>query len=349
MIYGNFNDNLKEPSMTYTGVAEALMESAQSDLNMFKAMLALDAYEIKLNEAAGADNNKESIKDKMKNAGQAASGAVGRIMKAIADGLEKLADFLYNAYGTVAMKVRQLMVKDVELAAKGLKNVKAENLKDVKVKWLKIKHNPFLETAIGAGGFDPNKKYESEILKEGYFFDGKTIKDAVEDVDATGKLNDIKAFFNNGNGAYKKVAQFAKTGATIRNTLRKDAAKYRQATKTKDASAEEANRIYKAFSEFRKTRTKEVSAIQSAMTNVLKMYRAALYIVLRKGSGKVKAADESAILDFIAQEACYEVDDVMKGIITGGNISEFAEAALPHKSSMQEHAELMEAMSAPIF
>ena len=90
MIYGNFDDNLKEPSMRYTGVAEAMLESAQSDLNMFKAMLALDAYEIKLNEAAEGETDKESLKQKMQKAGQAASGAVSRIREAIATGLEKL-------------------------------------------------------------------------------------------------------------------------------------------------------------------------------------------------------------------------------------------------------------------
>jgi hypothetical protein len=195
-------------------------------------------------------------------------------------------------------------------------------------------------TSIGTAGFDINKKYDSPILKDGYFFGGK------EDVDATSKLAEIKTFFSN---TYKQVAQFAKHGADIKNQLRKKAAEYHKAAKTaSDADAEKANKEYKAFTEFRKTRTKEVAAIQKAMTQMLKMYRAALYIVLRKGSGKVKAADESAILDFIVQEACYEVDDIMQGIITGGSISEFVVSAAP-KASVQEHAELMEAMAAPLF
>ena len=353
MIYGNFDDNLKEPSMRYTGVAEAMLESAQSDLNMFKAMLALDAYEIKLNEAAEGETDKESLKQKMQKAGQAASGAVANIKEKIAAGLEKLADFMYQAYGAIAMKVRQLLSKDVELAAKNLKNVKRENLSGVKLKWLKINKDPFNFNYNFEANLEKWDSHKSTILEKDFFFakngDGKNVK---EEVDAASKLNDINTFFN---GAYKKAALFAKRGAEIKNKLRKKAAEYRRGIKAAGSKedAAEASKQYKAFAEFRKTCTKEVAAVQNAMATVLKMYRAALYIVLKKGTKEAKdtnteeAKNESAMLAFIVQEACYEVDDVMQGIITGGSISEFVMPA--PKTSIQEHAELMEAMTAPLF
>lgn len=371
MIYGNFDDNLKEPSMRYTGVAEAMLESAQSDLNMFKAMLALDAYEIKLNEAAEGETDKESLKQKMQKAGQAASGAVSRIREAIATGLEKLGDVLYKAYGAIAMKVRQLLTKDIELASKGLKNVKQKNLDGVKLKWLKIKVDPFrLTYNAGITRFDPRKEYESKILSDGFFFETDNGKATTVEVDASSKLADISNFFS--KGVYKQAGQFAKQAITIKRDLGKAAAEYRKKAKaaaSSDTDAADANAEYTAFKKYRNMRTKEVAAIQSAMTKVIQMYRAALYNVLKKGTKKVKDAEqqtpaanteqpaadtnqqstaESAIFDIAVDEACCEVEDVMKGIIIGGDASEFY-SVKPRLSAAQEHANLMQAMSAPIF
>ena len=360
MIYGNFDDNLKEPSMRYTGVAEAMLESAQSDLNMFKAMLALDAYEIKLNEAAEGETDKESLKQKMQKAGQAASGAVSRIRESIAKGLEKLADILYNAYGAIAVKIRQLLAKDMDLAAKGLKNVKPDNIKDLKIVWYKINKDPFKFTNYSAGvskfAFEPDKEFKSQILEPNFFFDtddkGSPKK---EDVFAASKLAEIKNFFD--KKTYGQAATFAKHAINVKRELRKTAADYRKKAKSASGEgAEKANEDYKAFKEYRNMRTKEVTAIQKAMATAIKMYRAALYKVLlgnRKNSSKnnenTNIKEESVIYDILVQEACYEVDKVMEGVIIGGDASELMGAKTEYKSSIQEHAELMEAMSAPIF
>lgn len=360
MIYGDFSN--KGPELTGsvgTNVACAIYESTLSDMAMFNAMMKVDAYDIKLNEAE-ANGTIDAEKAKESKAALA-KGAAKNIFEKIASAFEWLAGKIVDAFNSFKGKVLTLFKDDAKLIAKYEKPLlaQADKMNDIKIKWYKLGTGGFGSILMddkfrrSFGVFDEDeavKNYSDDAsvrrnsyytAKEyDYFNPDKPVDTTIKDVGGiSGIINFLK------NTGKKDIEEHQKVINSRANEMRKQANEYK---KQKNAyggtDAEDAAKKYKMYQAYKDCTLKSLQVIQGCLVKVYKQNKAAF----TKAVGSL-AKTESTILDFIVSEAMYAVDDAMESSFIESMVHTVEEnASYTPDSYTQESADL-DFFGQPIF
>lgn len=318
MVYNVYGDNttaLSEAAVTIDesfvpsyGFAEAMVESAQMDFNVFSAMLKADAVAIKINEAAGYELTVSDGKKKMdmdskskEKLRDVAKANVANIIKKIEEGFNWLIEKIISAAAAVKRKMVELIRRDAAFIKKYegvLKKVSSID-DSLKIKCESVKGvTGFKGVSLKLDKYDPNKTNFKLVPLEWYFV---TSGDSSE--------VSVSSLAHNGSGLIqefkihaKMMSEYDKRIQSNMKQLRMDAKSFGRKIKTDD----EAGKAYKAFTEYKKMAIKSVNNCQKAYLIYYKLLRSAI----TKVAGTV-AKTESCILDWILEESDYQVDDIM--------------------------------------
>jgi len=350
MIYASFDSNLKPVAEMYSGIGGAMLEACESDMNMLKAMLKLDAIEIKLNEAAEGDNNKESVKDKAQNAARMASGAFKSIMEKVAAGLEWLGEKFNQAVAAAVAQFNKILTSDYESLKKRIKDVKRENLSNITIgEW--YEKSPF--TTSDAKDTVPawleTRRYTSEDVQKlkrtvDYFIGEKK-----KDVKADSVFATVERFFGGNGDARNGLAKYAKEAVNYKRDLNKKAAGYRKQAKMAKGTegAQETLDVYNSYKNYRTICLNWLSVRQQAMRKYYSTMRKALTACLASPKG------EASLIEFAIQQAEMDVDNMLECVITGCTVENLMykgpERVPTFESHNESQAKLMESMSQPLF
>lgn len=335
MIYASFDSNLRPVTETYSGLGGAMLEACASDMAMFKAMLKLDAIEIKLNESAESDT-KEEKQSKMEKAKNMASGAWSGLKERVAKMLEWLGEKINQAAAAVTAQFNKLFTADAGMLKAKLKSVKQDEISGLTIKWQDFGvHNPF-KIVYNFPEFEAGKTYSGESIFKGKF--DKFLESSKSGPDAFKIVSD---FFS--KDGHKKISEFASAAVKFKAKLNKTAAGYR---KNKGAD-DNAKALYDNCQKYRNTCLASMRDLQNAMKKQYGAYRRALRQLL---AGKA-AKDEAALLEFYLQDGDIEVENMFECVITGCPVENLmAESVAPEvKSHEKGHTEIMQSMAEPLF
>ena len=357
MIYGDFSN--KGPELTGsvgTNVACAIYESTLSDMAMFNAMMKVDAYDIKLNEAE-ANGTVDAEKAKESKAALA-KGAAKNIFDKIASAFEWLAGKIADAFHSFKGKILTLFKDDTKLIAKYEKPLlaQASNLNDIKIKWYKQSNNTYGSVLMDQrvrryfGAFtdaDALRKYSDSAserrscyptAKESDYFTSEKPEDTT--IGTVGGISAIIDFLK--KTGRKDIEDHQKLINEMTASLRKTAGEYKN--RKKEYGTEEAAKLYKMYQAYKDSNLKSLQVVQSCLIKVYKQNKAAF----TKAVGNL-AKTESTILDFIVSEAMYAVDDAMESSFIESMIHTVEEnASYTPDSYTQESADL-DFFGQPIF
>jgi len=326
MIYGVYDNFGPEPDEVPVaknfngayGLAEAMLESAKSEMAMFEAMLKVDAMEIKLNEQITTLKEAEaiggstplSIEDKQTAKGELQKGTAAKVIEAIKKAIDWLIGKLKAAATAIYKKFIELIDRDGKMIKKhgtALKN-NADIVNKVEIKWAKVNKSVFSSKAIMSkekfsySGAISQYKEDASARKEYYgLVEPKTyIDDEATDttIGAAGGIQMMLLYVANGK---KDIADFVRKIDEDSKKL-KDEAKSIKDDKT---NPEEGAKVYKMFSAYKEVVLKNMRTAQACMIREYKQARAAVV----KAIGSV-AKTEATILDYMVEEAEYEVDDI---------------------------------------
>ena len=344
MIYASFDSNLRPVTETYSGLGGAMLEACASDMAMFKAMLKLDAIEIKLNESAEGDT-KEEKQSKMEKAKNMASGAWAGIKEKVAKMLEWLGDKISQAAAAVTAQFNKLWTADAEHLRKNLKKVaNKEALAKMQVKYNAFEKDPF-EAAAGYNPevFSRNTKC-SEVKSE---FEGQFTKEKFTEVTKSGAeaFKMLYTFFSNSE--HTKISKFASRAVKFRADCKKAAANIRKEDKLEGDAVTNLNENCKKY------RDSVIASMRDLQNGMKKQYASYRRVLRQLEAGSV-SKDEAALLEFYLQDGDMEVENMFECVITGcpveNLIAESTKITGPEiKSHEKAHAELMQSMAEPLF
>ena len=125
-----------------TGFADMLIESARNDLNMFKAMLNIDARELQMvNESGTMTESQIAILQE---------ASIKGIFGKIAEMFKKLGEKLKGIFKNFIARIQSKFMDDAKFAKKYQKMLieKEKDLKDCTFKWSKMKKYPIYNIAL---------------------------------------------------------------------------------------------------------------------------------------------------------------------------------------------------------
>lgn len=360
MIYGDFSN--KGPELTGsvgTNVACAIYESTLSDMAMFNAMMKVDAYDIKLNEAE-ANGTVDAEKAKESKAALA-KGAAKNIFDKIASAFEWLAGKIIDAFNSFKGKILTLFKDDTKLIAKYEKPLlaQADKMNDIKIKWYKPSGSGYgsvsaldIDKFRGSFGvFDEDEAIENysddASVRRSLYYTAKEYDyfNTTKPVDTTIKeVGGISAIINFlKNTGRKNIEEHQKVINGRATEMRKQANEYKRQKKD-NVDAEKAAKMYKMYQAYKDCTLKSLQVVQSCLVKYYKQHKAAF----TKAVGSL-AKTESTILDFIVSEAMYAVDDAMESSFVESMIHTVEEnASYTPDSYTQESADL-DFFGQPIF
>lgn len=362
MIYGDFSN--KGPELTGsvgTNVACAIYESTLSDMAMFNAMMKVDAYDIKLNEAE-ANGTIDAEKAKQSKV-ELAKGAAKNIFEKIASAFEWLAGKIVDAFTSFKGKILTFFKDDAKLIAKYEKPLlaQADKMNDVKIKWYK----PTKAYASGSvltldidkfrgsfGKFDTDEAIDNysddASVRRSLYYTAKEYDyfNTTKPVDITIKdVGGISAIINFLKGTGRKnIEEHQKVINSRATEMRKQANEYKKDKKAGGANAEEAAKIYKMYQAYKDCTLKSLQVVQSCLVKYYKQHKAAF----TKAVGSL-AKTESTILDFIVSEAMYAVDDAMESSFIESMVHTVEENASYIPDSYTQESADLDFFGQPIF
>ena len=358
MIYGDFSN--KGPELTGsvgTNVACAIYESTLSDMAMFNAMMKVDAYDIKLNEAE-ANGTVDAEKAKESKAALA-KGAAKNIFDKIAGALEWLAEKISDAYHSFKGKIIALFNNDAKMIAKYEKQLLAQSDKvnGVSIKWYSLTQGEHARTLMNDktnktfGGFNDNdavsnysdnpsdrRNFYGVAKESDYFYSDKPTDTTIGKVGGISKIIDYIKI-----GGKKDIEDHQKLISARAKEMRAQAKTYKNRKNEYD-DAEKAAKVYKMYQAYKDCTLKSLHVVQSCLIKYYKQNKAAF----TKAVGSL-AKTESTILDFIVSEAMYAVDDAMESTFIESMIRTVEENASYVPDSYTQESANLDFFGQPIF
>ena len=360
---GSLNIPMAEGYDCSTGVAMALIESAQNDLKMFEHCVQLDAREIRIqNESSGVvmESQIQSLQE----------AAVGGIIDKIKSLFKKLIEKVKSIFSTLIAKLNTIFMKDKQLAKKYRKVVNMKNLDHMEVKWRNINSSPTrtLPGEVGSkGNFEtfPTEAFDNidEVLK----YDKSAVTDFRKKYDTKEELfklytggKDLEDFKDHLMGTYfsddepntYELKDINQSGSTLCNFLENYNTNLKNVNNDHKATIKNLNDTVKHFdkqldTESGKDNNDDIIAatklvydlalayqtwhltkinIKTQAINIeYKQYRAAFAKAITVNDEKL---NESSILaDAIAEAAANEVEDVISSALTKEQISKICNAS----------------------
>lgn len=363
MIFGNNSTTLGASSVAMAegyncsyGAALALVESAQNDYAMFKAMVGADFKEINIcRESAGY------VRESEVSALHEAVG--GGIWKKICEFFKKLAAKIKGIFHNFAAKLSALWKSDKDYVKKYETEVmRKNNIGNLEVKWRKVKQPITFANNSSEYGFtktDLNKlagiwkedredRYSAvinknnidnisdyqEALEEEYMEDEDTLK-----ISEIGGIRGIATYLKDYN---KNISEMDKNITAVTRALEKLASEANKnannvakdyANKTKDASGKEtsesdietANHAYEMATVTQDVTLARIAVIQKLSTIEYKQNKAAFVKAVTANDKKLE--ESAAYLDAVAEAAADEVEDVISSAMSDEEISKISNAS----------------------
>ena len=344
-----------------TGVAQALIESAQNDMAMFRAMLEVDQREVMINRQTDGFVNESELVSLQEAAGKG-------IWQKIKDLFATLISKLKSIWNNFVAKLRGLYAKDATLVKKYKSQVLSKkNLGNMQCKYAKLKSgkgitdlfegkdaagtetnlanitglysdnedimrkNVYGKIYAPAKDAEDNKEFETKY-HESFFDDAETGKFGDSGYSMVNIINYLESYDKNVS---KLKSTFSKEESAL-NKLVKDADKnvsdYASGTKDAEGNTQvdetkltTATNCYAAAQKYQEVYLLYNRCRINAITYLHKMLKS---IFMKAVSINDKKLEESGIYaDAIAEAAATEVETVIKGAIASEEFSQFNNAS----------------------
>lgn len=362
MIFGNNSTTLGASSIAIDenyncsyGAALALVEGAQNDYAMFKAMIGADYKEINIcRESAGyvRENELSSLHE----------ATEGGLWKKIKDFFIRLATKIKSIFNNFIAKITSLWKDDKKYVDAHLKDVENKsNIGNLAVKWRKVKDNIEWDTKeYGSDISDLNKLAElyTEDKSERYkkytgnndvdsvtefqeAFEKELMEDEVKEtkIKDIGGITAIADFLKGYSKKINKMKEAMNSATSSLTNLAKQAESYKDKTasgfangnKNKDTDetytqndVDVASHAYAMAQIKQDIELAKISVIQKLSTIEYKQNKAAFVKAVTANNDKLA---ESAYLDAVAEAAADEVEDVISSAMSDEEISKISNAS----------------------
>ena len=308
------------------GTALALVESARNDYIMFNAMMNVEARAASImRESTGVIREGEIM--------SLQEASIGGIWNKIKELFTKLLAKIKAILHTFISKIDSLFKTDKQLVKKYSKEVlRKTNIGNLNVKWRKDKSSiPRIINnwnSTGHGWAEESDKRRDHYI-EGCTYDDLTLDEFLEDEEELeikeidGGIRGIINYFENSNKKLKelelenkKAQKTIETNIKTADTEAKNAAD-NAAKNPKDASAgttlENANKAYEMGVAYQDAVLKIHGLTIDVRKTKYKYHKAAF---MKAVAANDKKLEENALyLDYVAEEAAEEVEDVIQGAI----------------------------------
>lgn len=332
------------------GVADALIESARNDLNMFKRLVSVDVNEIRINnESAGVVNESELMALK--------EASVSGILEKIKELFKKLIAKIKAIFHTFISKLNGLWMKDKDLVKKYQTEIQRKtNIGNLEVKWRKhgkqdaifdasvyLDINTAIDNVDKYWDSDPSTRFEkfSNGISEGDIRE-EVIDNTFEDEETLeikeipGGARGICNFLTNYS---KKLKEFDRANKEktkdIERAIKKLDSKYKDYKFTNVKSSEDGakqdeevkslNKQYDCATTYQSVVLKVIAAESECVKIEYKQHKAAF---MKMVAANDKKLEESAIYaEAIAEAAANEVEDVIDSALSKEQISKICNAS----------------------
>ena len=310
------------------GAALALVESARNDFAMFNAMMGIEARSSAIMREFTSVVQEGEIQ-------ALAESAVGGIWKKIKELFTKLIAKIKAILHNFMSKINGLVMSNKNLAKKYEKELlRKTNIGNLEVKWRKPKSS--------LPDYDVNKYNDSDGWKEdasdrhNYFtiacdFDDVSIDDYLEDEETVEikEIGGIRKIINDMKECDKLFKEFERENKKTINEINE---KVKNANKkansvAKDAATKDDNGNYKASDDDVKSANKAYDmavALQDVVFKIINLnveyaklmikYTKAAFMKAVAANNK-KLEENALYLDYVAEAAADEVEDVIQGAI----------------------------------
>ena len=328
-----------------TGTARALIESAQNDYAMFKAMLAVDSRECQIRqESAGYVTEGELM-----SLSEAAAGGIWSKIVAL---FKKLIAKIKSIFSNFIARLTGLVAKDKTLVKKYKKQILAKGsaIDNMEVKFSYVNKDPLTtEVSITAGKIeDIAKKWNSDRDKMVEAFLGKDdINDWKEDYHKSffkyQEPDKLSKFDLNGASLVHYLETYDSRSKKIKDNLNKltksinslindaeknmndkaDAVSHEDPNTTTEV--DKANKAYQAAVVYQECEQIKSKALLDEIAFDYKQHKAAFMKAVTVNPDKLK--EDAIYYDAVAEAAAQEVEDVISGAISKEELSDFNAAS----------------------
>ena len=360
MIFGNNSTTLGASSVAMAegydcsyGVALALVESAQNDYAMFKAMVGADFKEINIcRESAGyvRENEVSALHE----------ATEGGIWKKIGEFFKKLASKIKAIFHKFITKITGIFKVDEKYVKAHLDEIKEKkNIGNLKVKWRKVINpikldfskedsNKDFDALAKLWAEDKEERYKNfsgmdidsvaaykEKLEEKYM-DKDTSEVKISDIggiDTIAKfLTSYSATINNFKTESDKIVSELDKFATDANNRAKEILSNLKTDTKKDDGTEysaddvvSANHVYDMAVIKQELGLAKIDVIQGLMVTEYKQNKAAF--VKAAVANDKKLEESAAYLNAVEEVAAYEVEDIISSAMSDEEISKISNAS----------------------
>ena len=357
-MLGTLNIPMAEGYDCSTGVAQALIESAQNDMAMFRAMLEVDQREIMINKQTDGFVNESELLSLQEAAGKG-------IWQKIKDLIATLLSKLKSIWSNFVAKLRGLYAKDATLVKKYRTQVLSKKLDNMQCKYAKLKSGKRIDdlfsgkntpstaslTEVGnlydadettmrkkvyaaiyseAGTAEDNKEFETKY-HESFFNEPETgklsesgydISEIIDYLDNYKKnITALQSTFNKEETALKKLVNDAEGNIKTESNKKDENGN----TPKNNPELTAATNTYNAAQKYQEVYLLYNRCRINAITYLHKMLKA---IFMKAVTINDKKLEESSIYaDAIAEAAATEVETVIKGAIASEEFSKFNNAS----------------------
>ena len=326
------------------GVAQALIESARNDYQMFRAMLDIDARELQIQRESSGIMCESQI-----NA--LTEAALSGIWEKIKELFKKLIAKIKAIAHTFMSKINSLFMNDKQMVKKYEKELyRKSNLDNMEIKNY-YEYSIDTANSIEPKDFteDDDAHHKSDIndRRNYYLPDGIDFESFEEDMDSkclkhdkeSGTLKDfnitIRDVCNDLSTYDKNTKEFNKTVNDITKKIdrlvsdidkrAKDLAKQYTSDESVKDDLDKANKLYDMATAYQDVMLKYFGYLQ----NVIKVeYKSKKAIFMKAIAANDKKLAESTYLDAIAEAAEQEVDDVISSALSKEELSKINNASL---------------------
>lgn len=326
------------------GVAQALIESARNDYQMFRAMLDIDARELQIQrESSGV--MRESQINVLTEA--ALSGIWGKIKELFSKLIAKIKAIAH----TFMSKINSLVMSDKQMVKKYEKELyRKSNLDNMEIKNY-TEYSDDLENSMKGFKFDTkvaikNHKTDADERHNYYTLDGVSYDSFDDDMDSkfltrdkeTGTLKEFgltirdvcsyladTEMIRTFNSYVKEQTRNAEDVVKEADRKAKDTAKEYTNDESKKVELEDANKAYDMAVAFQDVVLSTIAYLQNAFKVTRKVYKG---IFMKAIAANDKKLEESVYLDAVAEAAEQEVDDVIDSALSKEELSKINNASL---------------------
>lgn len=328
-----------------TGTARALIESAQNDYAMFKAMLAVDSRECQIRqESAGYVTEGE-----LTSLSEAAAGGIWSKIVAL---FKKLIAKIKSIFSNFIARITGLVAKDKTLVKKYKKQILAKGsaIDNMEVKFSEVIKDPLsTEVSITANKIeDVAKNWDSdrdkmvkaflkkddindwkEYYHKSFFKDQETDKLSKFNLNGASLVHYLETYDSRSKKIKDNLNKLTKSINSLINDAEKNVNTKADAVSHEDPNTttevDNANKAYQAAVVYQECEQIKSKALLDEIAFDYKQHKAAFMKAVTVNPDKLK--EDAIYYDAVAEAAAQEVEDVISGAISKEELSQFNAAS----------------------